>query len=144
MWSKSLDVFEKRAAMEWSESIIRRVHEGSIAGESWPYAGGSAEDIEDYLKDTAAYLRRSELLTVETHFDSFGCGYASFVEVFCSKKEGSCARQYGDSLHTDGLLVYLCRHAPMAAYGRETRTRSSNEGKLRLSGACNYRVSASG
>jgi hypothetical protein len=108
--------------MDWSEPTIRRVYEGNLVGEEWPYVGGSEADVETFLRDVVIDLGQSDLLTVEADFNHFGSGYASFVEVFCVKKDGSGTRPYmGTGKVVDGLLVYLCRRAPIAAYGADTR-----------------------
>ena len=84
---------------------------------AWPYAGGSELDVEQHLHSLVSDLERSALISVEADFNSFGCGYASFVEMFCFPKDGSSRKHSGFGEETLGLSVYVSRLVPVAAYG---------------------------
>lgn len=92
-------------------------------GDTFPYFGGSEQDIENHLKAVVATLRHSPLLDVEAEFNHYGSGYASYVHVFCAKSNRQSTVRRGDTDWIDGIAVYLARLAPIATYGVEQRTR---------------------
>lgn len=97
-------------------------------GDTFPYLGGSEEDIENHLKAVVATLRRSHLLDVEADFNHYSSGYASYVDVFCAKSNRQSTVCRGDTDWIDGIAVYLARLAPIAAYGTQQRTRHARGG----------------
>lgn len=129
--------------MNWSKQTLKQIydagyHEGRVwqnypnrssLGEHWPYRGGSDLDIEAYLHSVAAYLGDSGLISVEADFNSFGSGYASFVELFCTKKDGTSGRTFlGSGEKFTGICVYVSRLAPVVTYGAGERTRHAHGG----------------
>jgi len=111
-----------------SNDNLQAMISGSIVGTSWPYDCGSTEDIESYLRGLVAELSRSTLLEVESDFSHYGSGFASYVHVFCFKRDGKSTVRERDTDQTDGIAVYLSRLAPVAAYGPEQRTKSYRRG----------------
>ena len=140
-------------AIIWSEQTLKQIyeagaHEGETRqefpnraslGDQWPYHGGSELDIEAHLHLVVAHLSDSSLVFIEADFSSFGSGYASFVEIFCSKKDGSSHRPFlgsgekvsGEKVSGEkvsGINFYVSRLAPVAAYGAGERTRHARGG----------------
>jgi hypothetical protein len=111
---------------------LQAMASGGVVGSSWPYDRGSAEDIESYLKNVVAELGRSRNLEVDAEFMHYGSGFASFVHVFCYKRNDKSTVHTVDMDCTDGIAVYLGRLAPVAAYGPERRTRSYGRGPFGL------------
>jgi hypothetical protein len=70
----------EKATVDWSEATIKRVYEGHLVGNEWPYLDGSKQDVEQYLRDVVADLGQSDLVSVEADFNHFGSGYASFLD----------------------------------------------------------------
>ena len=130
--------------MDWSEQTLKQIYEAEhqrnwalkhqhTVGNCWPYNGGSDEDIEAHLYDVVADLETSSLISVEADFNSYGSGYASFVDVFCFKKDGSSRKRFlGSGEKTTGIQVYISRLAAVAAYGAEERTRHPHGGSSSL------------
>jgi hypothetical protein len=85
--------------------------------------GGSKSAIKNVLHD----LEQSKQITVESD-DSYGSGYASYLDVFCFKKDGSSSRVTGLSTTIEGIALYLCKLAPVAVMGAMTKTKSKNAG----------------
>jgi hypothetical protein len=113
-----------KRSMEFSEGNLRAIFVAlRPVGPSWPYDRGSAADIEAHLKDASALLERSPRLSVFTHRDHYGSGYASYVHLFCFKQKGKSASQNQGHTEIDGIDVYLCRLAPVAALGAGSQTR---------------------
>ena len=127
--------------MDWSEQTLLRIYEAvqqfpwqqPSVGEAWPYAGGLDGDIEAHLQKMVAAFEQSKFTAVEADFNSFGCGYASFVELFCFKKDGSFTRRFlGSGQEMTGIVVYVSRLAPVATWGAERRTRHARGGSSTL------------
>lgn len=107
---------------------LRRIISGTAVGDIWPYADGTEAEIEGYLKRVVADLDRTPSLDAKADFDHYGSGYASYVHVFCSKSKGRSTTRRGTTDWIDGFSVYLCRLAPVAAYGPSQRTRHAQGG----------------
>jgi hypothetical protein len=108
--------------MELSEPTLRKMFvELRAVGPAWPYDRGSEEDIATHLRDVVAFLQRSPRLVVEAQRDHYGSGYASYVHLFCHKRERKPASRPADS-EIPGLDLYLCRLAPLAVYGAGAQT----------------------
>jgi hypothetical protein len=112
----------------FSERELRDIIGGLPIGERWPYSAGSADDIDQHLAAVVTQLSRSCLLEVEADFNHYGSGYASYVPVFCYKKDRKSTTRRDDTDWIDGILVYLCRLAPVAVYGPETESRAHRSG----------------
>jgi len=95
-------------------SQIRASQDESACGEE-TWAGGT-EAVEGYLRQVVAALNRVPGLVVEhAEFGHYGSGYASFVDVFLTRRDGSAHRVDPDGYTTvGGLSVVLCRLAPIA------------------------------
>lgn len=106
-----------------SEQHLRDVIAQRPVGPAPPYAGGVGAEIEDHLRRVVAALASDGLLDVEADFDHYWSGYASYVDVFCSKSGGRSTTREGTLERTDGLSLYLCRLAPVAAVGPGQTTR---------------------
>ncbi len=132
--------------MDWFNEALKRIYEFEhrqnriqeqrhTVGMAWPYNGGSDEDIEKYLHQIVACLEASSVISIEADFNSYGSGYASFVDMFCFKKDGSTRQRFlGSGEKVTGIQVYLSRLAPVAVYGAEERTRHANGGSSSLLG----------
>ena len=111
--------------MNYDEATLKRLYETPPIGNIPPYESGSLEAVEDYVRETVATLSRSSLITVEANFDSYGCGYASFIEVFCYKSDGSSTKPFGIGKSITGIVYCLSRHAPIAMFGWDRRWRNA-------------------
>jgi hypothetical protein len=100
--------------------ITNELLEQLIAGKS---VGGSKSAVKNVLHD----LEQSKQITVESD-DGYGSGYASYLDIFCFKKDGSSTRVTGLSTTIDGIALYLCKLAPVAVMGAMTKTKSKNGG----------------
>ncbi|WP_307849384.1 hypothetical protein [Qaidamihabitans albus] len=77
---------------------------------------GSAEAVEGLLRWVVADLDRCPSVVVErSEFDMYGSGYASFVDVLLTWRDGSARVADDNMTRVRGLAVGLCRLAPIAA-----------------------------
>ncbi|WP_204287170.1 hypothetical protein [Microbispora amethystogenes] len=95
-------------------SQIRASQDESACGEG-AWAGG-AEAVEGHLHRVVAALNRVPALVVEhAEFEHYGSGYASFVDVLLTRRDGSARRVDADGYTTtEGFSVVLCRLARIA------------------------------
>ncbi|MEU8178248.1 hypothetical protein AB0C14_35730 [Microbispora hainanensis] len=96
------------------DSQISASRDESACGEG-AWAGG-AEAVDGYLRRVVADLNRIPELVVEhAEFGHYGSGYASFVDVLLTRRDGSARRVDPVGCTTvEGLSVALCRLAPIA------------------------------
>jgi hypothetical protein len=91
-----------------------------------PYSGQTFEQIDAQVQHLIGRLRDSAMLDAEGDFDSYGSGWASFVDIFCSRSHGASSRlgPPGYTI-TEGVRLYVSRLAPIAAFGLSELWRSS-------------------
>jgi hypothetical protein len=100
--------------------ITQELLEKIIAGKS---VAGSKSAVKNVLHD----LEQSKQIAVESD-DGYGSGYASYLDVFCFKKDGSSSRVLGLNTTIEGIALYLCKLAPVAVMGAMTKTKTNNGG----------------
>ena len=68
------------------------------------------------------------------NFDTLAAATSSFVELFCYKKDGSSItkkkyieRDAVTSIQMDGIIIYLSRLAPVAIFGKDSRSKYIRE-----------------
>lgn len=95
-------------------AALQRAANDDLASSMGPWAGGSAA-VEGFLRRVTADLDRLPQLTVHhAEFRHYGSGYASYVAVFLTRRDGSAQRSEKGWTHVEGLLLALCRLAPLA------------------------------
>ena len=114
--------------MHFSEEQLRDVIDGKIIGAFFPFQGGTYNQVVYFYKDLIAALERSRLLKVITDYSSYGSGYASYVDVFCYKRDGSSTQQKKGYMDIEGIGIYLCKHAPVAIVGPNQKSISERGG----------------
>ncbi|MGV9305566.1 hypothetical protein ACWDLG_19510 [Nonomuraea sp. NPDC003727] len=86
---------------------------------------GEATAVEGFLRWLVADIDRLPQVTVHhAEFRHYGSGYASYVDVFVTKRDGSMCRSMDGWTHVEGLSLALCRLAPLAVLLKPS-TRSS-------------------
>ncbi len=99
----------------FSDEDLMKVIKGEPIGSFFPFLGGTKFQIIDYLKELVNDINSSKIIKAETA--SFGCGYASFLDLFCYKKFGMSTRINKNSQYITGISIYLCKLAPVATWG---------------------------
>ncbi|MFK7692328.1 hypothetical protein [Paenibacillus sp. HJGM_3] len=118
--------------MKFTEDELKSIVEQKFVSGTYPYDTYPMKENEigSYIKKLVGNLSSISNLRVEADFNSYGSGYASFVNIFCYKKDGSSTLINRGHQTIYGLLLYVCRHAPVAAYGRSEVTRHSRGGSF--------------
>lgn len=100
---------------------------GKAVGNSFPYDTKDGEMIEAHIKRLYHRINRIPNIICEAEWDHFGSGYASYVEFFCYRKEDVIVTHEKNG-HRDveikGVLLDVCRLAPVAILGEDERYRS--------------------
>lgn len=110
----------------YSSEQLQGFINGEKIGESYPYDTKNAEEIEAYIKQLYYRIKRIPNMICEAEFDDFGSGYASFVELFCYRKEDVIVvkdkEKYGIlEYEKTGVLLNVSRLAPVFIYGEDER-----------------------
>ncbi|SOC25631.1 hypothetical protein SAMN05880501_1196 [Ureibacillus xyleni] len=97
-------------------------------GGLYPYNTKDKQQIEIYIQDLFYTINRSKSIKCEAIFDHYGSGYASYVDFFCYKKDGSSVinESYIEkdsliSIQIEGFVIYISRLAPVAIFGTDIR-----------------------
>jgi hypothetical protein len=113
--------------VEITNEILERMIAGKPVGDHEAYKNGSHNKIKGHIKATIHDLEQSRIIALETQ-DSYGSGYASYVDVFCCKKDRSSSQVKSGTTYIEGITIYLCKLAPVAVMGAMEKTRSKNSG----------------
>lgn len=124
---KPLKIFRMVKLMFSKEELIKIINCQSI-GSFFPYHGGSEEDIEKYIKAIITDINNSSIIQADADYSMYGSGYASYVDVFCYKKDGTSTVQKDGVYYISGILLYICRLAPVAVFGKDEISRHSRGG----------------
>lgn len=103
---------------------LQNLIEGKIIGQQFPYDTYSEEEIEPHIRRLFYRINRIPNLVCEAEWNHFGSGYASFVEFFCYRKEDvTLFEEKGNrrTLITKGIIIDVCRLAPVAIMGEDDR-----------------------
>ena len=113
--------------MEISNELLECVIAGKPVGAHEAYKNGSHNTIKGHIKATIHDLEQSKNIVLETE-DSYGSGYASFVDVFCYKSGGRSSIKTATHTLIHGITIYLCKLAPVAVMGAMEKTRHTTGG----------------
>lgn len=115
-------------ALEFSNEQLQMMISGKTVGDSYPYNTNDKKQIEQYIQDLFYKLNCSKFIQCEAIFDHYGSGYASYVDIFCYKRDGSSKlnEEYIEkdlltSIQLEGLVIYISRLAPVAILGKDIR-----------------------
>ncbi|MEV1238528.1 hypothetical protein ACIBO2_44980 [Nonomuraea sp. NPDC050022] len=96
-------------------AALRSAANDQLASAEGAWAGGEVS-VEGFLRRVIADLDRMPMLSVDyAEFRHYGSGYASYVEVLITKRDGSMCRSESGWTKVEGLPLTLCRLAPLAA-----------------------------
>ncbi|MEU4224778.1 hypothetical protein AB0F17_10830 [Nonomuraea sp. NPDC026600] len=96
-------------------TALRSAVNDHLASTAGAWAGG-ATAVDGFLRRVVADLDRMPTLSVHhAEFRHYGAGYASYVDIFITKRDGSMRRSENGWTDVEGLTLALCRLAPLAA-----------------------------
>jgi len=96
-------------------TALRSAVNDQLASAAGAWAGG-VTSVEGFLRRVIADLDRMPTLSVHhAEFEHYGSGYASYVDVFITKSDGSMRSSENGWTNVEGLPLTLSRLAPLAA-----------------------------
>ena len=119
--------------MEFTNEQLQKMISKEPIGDMYPYNTKDREQIESYIQELVDTLNRSETLKCEAMFDHYGSGYASYVDLFCYKRnEKRKIKEDNEevTIYLEGLVIYISRLAPVAIIGQDnlrSKTRFNTE-----------------
>jgi|GEM_PF-6912823 hypothetical protein len=114
--------------MDLNESNIKSVVNGVPVGDFSPFSDSEVEACDAYAKKLCKKIEECYSLEVISELDSYGSGYASYFDLFVTKRDKSQYTQKEGYVEIKGISLYISRVAPVAVYGQGQRTRSENGG----------------
>ena len=103
------------------DSVVEAVAHHRTIGSTWPYSGGGDADIKEYFEAVAKRIDDTGKLKAIRAFDYPGTTNLSFGKILCPKADGSSTYRVSDGNVIAGIVIYLCRYAPLAVWGCGTR-----------------------
>ena len=86
----------------------------------WPKDKGTRKAIDNSIREVVERLRIETGKNIDADFDSYGCGYASYVHVHLSELPHA-TKNCQDVATVLGLTIYVSRLVPYFTYGTEFR-----------------------
>jgi hypothetical protein len=89
-----------------------------------PFSSGDPGQVEAFYARLIVALERTPQIRVLRDPDHHGSGYASYISLFLSPRDGSSITEHPAYFETGGILLDLSRLAPIAVHGASSRTRN--------------------
>ena len=112
--------------LQFTNEQLQTMISGEPISETFPYNTKDKNQIEKHIKNLFGTLNRSKSFKCEAIFDHYGSGYASYVDLFCYRRDGSSklSEKYIEkdsltSIQFEGLVIYISRLAPVAIIGKK-------------------------
>lgn len=114
--------------MDLNEENLRKIVKGIPVGSFSPFIDADYQGANNYALKLSKKLQENKVLAVEQERESYGCGYASYYDLFITKKDGSLCLQRGDSIDMQGIRLYISRLAPVAVLGYAEKSKHISGG----------------
>ncbi len=111
----------------FTEKQLKYLIAGKVIGNSFPYNTNDHLEIEAHIRRLFYQINRIPNLTCVAEWDHFGSGFASFVELFCFRKEDIIVIKENKEHKTErieGVVINICRLAPVAILGEDERDKT--------------------
>jgi hypothetical protein len=120
--------------MPFSEEYLRCIVRKEVIGDFPPFTLGSIAKTENYIRKIVARLASISTLLVDANFTNYGSGFASYVELRISKRDGSdsttLAQNQRVTYETNGLVLYVSKLTPYWFYGSSSWTKTYEKDHL--------------
>ncbi|WP_159882789.1 hypothetical protein [Paenibacillus puerhi] len=117
-------------SINFSNDDLKRIIETKPVGNFYPYniKEYNHDAVNEYISKVVGSLASVNNINHEADFRSYGSGYASYVSIFCWKKNGSSSKEQEGVLYIDGIRIYVCRVTPVAVIGKGQVTKHARGG----------------
>jgi hypothetical protein len=110
--------------MDVTVEVMRKALLREAFGDFEPFVTGDDEAVESFYGQVLARLDSSPGVAVLREEDHYGSGYASYISAFLYPEDGSSRIDHFEYVETIGILLYLSRLAPIAVFGKSSRTQN--------------------
>ena len=102
----------------FSNDDLKALIRGEMIGDIYPYSSQNDIEVQNYLKQLLAELKRSGI-SCEVELDHHGSGYASYRQWFCYTKEHVhiSTDKYKKEIEKEGLMIHISSLAPVVIIG---------------------------
>ncbi|WP_202707219.1 hypothetical protein [Sporosalibacterium faouarense] len=114
--------------MQFTDDELKFIVNRKTVGNFYPYKDGTIKQIVYYIKEIASVFEASKLLCCDADFSSYGSGFASYVDCFLYKRDGSSSFKKDKTLWIDGITLYISKFAPVAVWGHSRVTKHRTGG----------------
>ena len=119
--------------LNFDRKLLTDLVEGKVRGAVVPFDSGDPDKTEEYIRLVVGQIQKIWTLKVDAEFGHYGSGYASYVHLYISKRDGSGTKvENNDGRITEGtkgLMLYLCRLAPYAVYAPGYWSKTFEDGR---------------
>ncbi len=112
--------------IEITEAIMHDSVSQTLFGNFEPFISGSDQDAWQFYSVVLSALEQQPGVNVIRETCHHGSGYASYVSAFLYPGDGRSRRDFPTYVETTGILLYLSRLAPLAAYGASARAENKD------------------
>jgi hypothetical protein len=107
---------------DFTEEYLRNLAADKVQGDFAPFNKKDMGKVKRYIKGMLGRLSDNHRLVVEADYQSYGSGFASYINVKISKKDKSdttIVKETKGTYHqTDGLLLYISLLSPYWYFGK--------------------------
>ncbi|WP_163831843.1 hypothetical protein [Spartinivicinus ruber] len=114
--------------MNINESNIRKIVGRYPVGDFPPFSNSDTKACNQYARKLCNKIESSKVLEVILEPDSYGSGYASYFDLFITKKDKSFYVQKDGYIEIKGISLYISRLAPIAVFGEGEKAINETDG----------------
>lgn len=107
--------------MIYTEEFLKDICKEKVVGDFYPFDTNNLDEVNSYIRKIVGRLRNISGIKVEADFDSYGSGFASYINVKISKKDRSDTKIITEGLKKTewikGITIYICSLAPFWYFG---------------------------
>ena len=126
---------------KFSEDFLRIICKSKVTGSFEPFMSGEIKDVVKYIKRILGELKAENKILVNADFDSYGSGFASYVDVSISNQNKSDTTiTFNGNKKTEwtkGLSIYVSKLCPFWFVGGSEWT-VTFESEKRIGGSSGF------
>jgi hypothetical protein len=118
---------------KFTEEYLRSLVAVNVMGDFPPFLSGDKSAVKAYARQMIESLDRRHTLKIKPDYNSYGSGYASYINIEVTQKDKSdtVIRKEKDEIveHKSSLLVYVSKLVPYWYFGGMQWTERYKEGE---------------
>ncbi len=121
--------------MNDAQEMFKLLANNKVVGNKYPFDSRDIDTVEQYIEKIVNKIKQNPKLIVKADFNYYGSGFASYINIQISKKDGSdstvTTKDNAITVSTNGLLLYVCNLAPLWCYGSSRWTKTTENGAFK-------------